>query len=121
MPQMTISELSNLIGSYRIRFDTEARMQDDIADVFTRHSVPFTREFAVGTGAIDFLVGDVGIECKTKGSSTSVLRQVLRYAEEGAEIAKLLLVTSKASHRWHYKSRLCDKPFRTLWVGAGRL
>ena len=118
---MNITELSNLLSGYRIRFDTEQHMQDDIEDIFRRHSVPYVREFAVGAGAIDFLVGDVGIECKTKGSPTAVLRQVLRYAEEGAEIASLLLVTSKASHRWQYKTSLGDKPFRTLWVGAGRL
>lgn len=115
--------LCRILEWYTLRFDTEAHLQEDVATVLKVCGIKCRREFQLPGGPIDFRTEQgIGIECKVDGSPAAVLRQLLRYAEEGEnQIREVLLVTSKAGHRWRDNLTLCSKPFEILWIGANSL
>jgi len=119
----TANGLAGILRQYRIRFDTERKMQEDIRDILKACDIKFVRERKFPGGPIDFLTdAGVGIECKVDGAPSAVLRQLLRYVEEGqSSLKEMLLVTSKGQHRWRDSLRLLDSPFIVLWVGASSL
>lgn len=104
-----------LLGLYQVRHQTEEDLQCAIASALISSSVPFEREAKLSpTDRIDFLVGEVGIEVKIKGSPTEVARQLNRYVQS-EKIQSLLLVTSKATHR-ALPSELNGKPIKILYL-----
>lgn len=80
-------------------FVTEAQLQKALVPVFTNAGIAAEREanLSDGVSRIDFLVGRIGVEIKTKGTWAAVTRQLLRYSR-CPEIDSLILVTSKAAH-----------------------
>ena len=73
----------------------EAEMQSALERELTKNSIAFEREVKLSpTDRIDFIVGSVGIEMKTKGSFVSVVRQLQRYASS-SRIEELVLFTTK--------------------------
>lgn len=77
------------------RFQTEDEFQAAIAQALEEDGIAFERERRLDIASrIDFLVDDVGVEVKIKGSPAQLLRQLFRYSLR-PEIAQLLLVTSK--------------------------
>jgi hypothetical protein len=78
---VTATEIVMLLEAHRFRAPSEADLQLGIATVLEGAGVPFTREVRLSAGdRIDFLVGDVGIECKIDGSLAALIRQLDRYA-----------------------------------------
>lgn len=104
------------IQGYLIPVDSEAAMQATIQQVLEKAAFPYSREVVLSEkDRIDFMVGDVGIECKIAGSFSSVAEQVGRYLQNSS-VKSLILVTSRASHnRICYD---CGKPFRVLVVSG---
>lgn len=95
----SLSELRKHLAQYRYRFDTEADLQEKIEAALKAIGVSYEREFVLDPkNRIDFLVGNVGVEIKVKGSLADVTRQVHRYlAFEG--VGSLLLVTTRTTHK----------------------
>jgi hypothetical protein len=115
-----VEQLQQILSSGNIRFGTELAMQADVAAVLTAAGVSFLAEHRLDSRSrIDFLAGEIGIECKIDGSPATVLRQCRRYMEF-AEISGLILLTSKPRHRWSIED-LGGKPFSVIWVGASFL
>lgn len=95
---VTAESVAALLARYRFDTSSESLLQEGIAQVLEMR-VPFEREVRLAAGdRIDFMVGAVGVECKIDGSTSSVLRQLSRYAEH-ERVAELLLVTSRRRHR----------------------
>ena len=95
---MNARELKGLLAAYRIDCTDELTLQDGIARILTEHAVPFEREARLGArDRVDFLVGDVAIECKIGGSVTELIRQLTRYAWHES-VSELLVVTSRLRH-----------------------
>lgn len=116
---MTHDDVVRTLRSFRMRFGTEKALQDSIERVLDAEHVPFVRECRTSTGPIDFLVaGSIGVECKIDGGPSAVLDQLLRYAGE-QNIASLILVSSRATHRFN-ETALLGKPFTVVWI-AGNL
>ncbi|BDZ52705.1 hypothetical protein GCM10025867_49460 (plasmid) [Frondihabitans sucicola] len=88
-----------LAARRQVVFVTEAQLQKALVPVFANAGIPAEREanLSDGVSRIDFLVGRVGVEIKTKGTWAAVTRQLLRYSH-CPEIDSLILVTSKAAH-----------------------
>jgi hypothetical protein len=116
---VTHSDIYHALREFQIPYMTEARMHAAVAEILTRRGWPFTQECRLSdTDRIDFLAGDVGIECKIDGGPTEVLMQCQRYTEH-ERVGSLILVTSRASHRFE-ADFLGGKSFSVLWV-AGQL
>jgi hypothetical protein len=74
---------------------TEAAMQDALEVELKKTGMGFEREVKLSkTDRIDFLIGNVGVEMKVKGSFVSVVRQLQRYARS-SRISELVLFTSR--------------------------
>ena len=111
--QEELLRVERLLRAFRFHFTTEAELQRQIAAALERVHQAFEREHSLGpAGRIDFLVGQVGIEVKIKGSVTEVGWQLQRYAEH-VEVAGLLLITARAQHR-ELPTMLNDKPLRVF-------
>lgn len=115
-----MDELVAILSAVRFNFSSEAELQDGIESVLKDAGVVFQREYRLNAKErIDFYlpVSRHGIEVKTKGSPSSVLRQVHGYAQNDA-IAGLLLVTSRL--RLTLPDELNGKPMRvlSLWQHA---
>lgn len=115
----SLFDLHYVLSSRRYRFTTERELGDGITELLTQYGIPFEREAIVAdTDRIDFLVGRIGVELKTKGSPSAVAAQLLRYAQNSA-FDGLILVTSRTQ-----LSRLPDTLHgKPLWIvnlsGAG--
>lgn len=118
---MTAEELAVLIRSTRLRFGTESDLQDDLEKMLTAAGVVFIRECRLTKRhTIDFWIeGGIGVECKVDGSVSEIAPQLMNYAES-PKVETLLLVTSRARHRFQ-TNELRGKPFGVVWVGASSL
>ena len=117
--ELTHSEIYHALAAFRIPFMTEARMQAAVAEILGSQGWDFTSEFRLSdTDRIDFLAGEVGIECKIAGGPTEVLMQCQRYTEH-ERVGSLILVTSRNTHRFDVDF-LGGKAFSVVWV-AGQL
>jgi hypothetical protein len=113
-----IDRITTALRSYRLRFGTEADLQADIVELLTTEQIDFVREYRLSAkDRIDFLIGRIGIECKTKGSLGAIAQQLLRYAESD-EIDALVLVTRR---QYAMPSTLQGKPLRVVWIGGSGL
>lgn len=105
------------LRSYRFVFSTEKELQDGVAIALTEKNIPFIREKDLGeAGVIDFCVGTLGIEVKTKGSPSEVSRQLVRYCGSPG-ISELILLTGRARLGGNLPTKLLGKPLHvvTLW------
>ena len=69
-------------------------MQSAIASALRDQGVSFEREVALSkSDIVDFMVGNVAIECKVNGPALGVFRQVKRYMEHD-NVHSLILYTS---------------------------
>lgn len=116
----TIESINQLLSSHRFRFGTEIELQDGIEAVLRDAGVAYSREHRLAGDPIDFLAdGGIGIECKIDGGPSAVLAQLVRYSQS-PEVAGLLLVTSRHTHRFNAKE-IAGMPFRVLWIAGGGL
>lgn len=105
-------------AGYRLRFGTEAMLQDDVESLLSALGWQYVREhWLVGESRIDFYLPEwrVGIECKTDGGQSAVYEQLIRYAAHPS-IAGLVLVSRRRTHNLGVAA-LLEKPFRFHWVG----
>jgi hypothetical protein len=92
---MTAAEIVALLEAHRFRAPSEADLQRGIGQVLDRAGVWFAREVRLNArDRIDFMIGDVGIECKVDGSLPDLIRQIDRYALH-ERIGALVVVTSR--------------------------
>ena len=93
-----LDDLYQLFSGFRFSWADESDLQDAIEQILVSADIPYSREHVLGPGERpDFLVGDVAIEVKVKGSADALLRQVKRYADHD-EVGSVLVVTSKPKH-----------------------
>lgn len=93
---MSLGAILQALAGKRIDSTSEDRFQIDVAKLLTAAGVTFEREVILSSrDRIDFLAGDVGIECKVKGSVGDVAQQLIRYSQHD-RIQSLVLVTGRA-------------------------
>lgn len=91
---MKAAELSDLLARYRISGMSEAVVQKQIERVLTQEGVEFCREVEIAPGdRIDFMVGTVGVEVKTKGTRSQIIRQLARYVRN-ERVEEIILAAS---------------------------
>lgn len=122
MSLVTPEEIVEHLGHWRYNAGTEEEFQRSVLVALSdlpRGLPPVRREVQLTLrDRIDFMVGDVGIECKIKGSNASVVSQLIRYASID-EVGSLILLTSRMQHQ--APPALRDKPVFVVRVpGAFR-
>lgn len=112
---MDSKNLLSILSKYSFNFSNEKDLQSGLEALFKIENIPYEREYILSkSDRIDFLVGSIGVEVKTKGSYAAVLRQLWRYAEFG-KVAQLILVTTKASHL-SLPNKILEKPIYIFQV-----
>ena len=93
---MTPEAIVTLLRRSRLRVGDEAALQLSIEEVLTAAGEGFEREHRLSAAdRIDFLLGTVGLEAKTRCNKRVIYRQLERYAAHDA-ISALILVTGTA-------------------------
>jgi NAD(P)-dependent dehydrogenase (short-subunit alcohol dehydrogenase family) len=93
---VTGAALVALLEGHRFDESSEDALQRGVAQVLAAAGCSFTREVPLTRqDRIDFLVGGVGVECKTDGSLSALTRQLHRYAL-ATQVEALVLVTTRA-------------------------
>lgn len=99
----------------------ELALQDEIARVLGAGGFAFEREVRLSDAdRIDFLVGDIGLEVKTAGTRTQVIRQLHRYAQH-ERIGELVLATTRWSHASSLPVAMSGKRLSILPLYRGTL
>lgn len=115
-----MDELLKTILGYSYPYGTELDLQNAVQDVLKDAGYCFRREHAIGQDRIDFLVNadgqSIALECKIAGGPSSVLEQLLRYADQ-PDVDGILLLTSRHTHRFNCNT-LNDKPFLIAWIAG---
>jgi hypothetical protein len=89
--------IAEAIRSFNFHYGDEDQLQQGLAEALKSHGFAVEREVRLGPGErIDLLIGRIGIEVKVAGSSSSVARQLARYARHNLD--GLILVTNKLRH-----------------------
>lgn len=110
-----------VLSKYRVRCGSEADVQAAIAEILRAHGFDYRREVRLSPRSrIDFLLGDVGIEVKTRGGAVDLLRQVRRYLEHDA-VAGLLVVSTITRLGAAVPARVNGKPVRTVVLAGAAL
>ncbi len=109
-------QVVDLLGVYRFSYQHERDLQDGVEEVLAGAGLDFRREHRfTQQDVVDFLVGDVALECKVAGGLNEVLRQLRRYAEQ-QDVAAVVLLTSRAHHR--PPATLAGKPVLVVHLGG---
>ena len=101
---MTSSDICKALYKAKYHYKHEKDLQEGVKLLLTNIGLNFIPEFSLTSrDRIDFLVGDIGIECKSDDSSggtslASVTRQLYRYAQSDS-ICALILLTTMSKHR----------------------
>lgn len=111
----SMDELEALLTSKRYRFNDETALQDGIGKVFTKAKIAFEAEVRLSPAdRIDFLVGNVGLEVKVKGTEEAAHMQLLRYAEHDRILG--LLLVSGTKRIGDIPPMMRGKPVRVVYV-----
>jgi len=106
-------QIVDILSHKPLPLQKEAECQQAIADVLREASIPFEEQFRLDAkNRIDFLVHDIGIEVKVKGSAATVARQLKRY-EQCDQIRSLILVTRRSLN---VKALPFTKPLHIIWL-----
>lgn len=113
MSECSVAEVLETLASARFHFQEEAELQAGIAQVLptARREVRLNEK-----DRIDFLLDGIGIEVKTDGATSDVMRQLHRYANSG-DISALILVTNRARHR-NVPNCIDGKPVHVFFLGG---
>ncbi len=91
-----IHRIHQLLSRHRFDVSEEKSLQEQLGDVFKLNGIDFKREVQLSAhDRIDFLVGDIGIEVKIKGSPSAIYQQCRRYCAL-EQVKELLLITGRS-------------------------
>lgn len=114
MKHISANTLTEALRGYRFRFTDEKELQDGVASVLSSSGMHYAREYRLTeTDRPDFWIPaeGVAVEVKIKGSTSSVIRQLHRYAAR-PEVKAVVLVTSRMRHI--VPDRMCGKQISTV-------
>lgn len=93
---MKAEDITSLLARYQIIGTSEAMVQERIEKALDKEGVEHRREVELAPGdRIDFMVGTVGVEVKTKGTRSQIIRQLGRYVRSDEVKEIVLAATSR--------------------------
>jgi hypothetical protein len=111
---MISEDICRALYNAKYHYHNEKELQRGVGMVLDSLGVEFEPEFPLTKrDRIDFLVGELGIECKADDSSggtslAAVTRQLLRYAQSD-KVKELVLLTTMSKHK-NLPETLNNKP-----------
>lgn len=97
--QPSSEKIASFLSRTPFRFHDERSLQDGIEALLKNLGIPYERELILSPqNRIDFICGPIGIEVKVGSSTTTVQRQLWRYAED-TRVKSLILVTTRSHHK----------------------
>lgn len=112
----TINDLAARIAKFRYHFKDEIELQNSIAKALD--SFAPKREYILSRrDRPDFWIQGVAIEVKIKGSMSSVLLQLERYAQH-AQTNGILLVTTRRQHALVMPESINGKPAKAVCLSS---
>lgn len=111
-----IEEVASIIARYRYTYASEDELQEGIAAALRDCGYDVERELRLDAASrIDLWTEGVGVEVKIDGRTSSVQRQLERYARFET-IDALILVTSRGGRHGNLMRlrEIGDKPFRIV-------
>lgn len=116
---MTDLELVHLLCGFRALTASERELQIAIEAMLRQNGVKYLREAPLTPrDRPDFLIGDIALELKVSGSQTTILGQLLRYAES-PRVAAIVLLTTRPRHLVDLPTTLSGKPLHGVCIGGG--
>lgn len=108
-------DIAALLASFRFRSRLETDVQDGIAEILgAAYGDEMRREVELGKeNRIDFLVGGVGLEVKTRGTLIDIVRQAQRYVAR-PEVTALIIAATRAQLLVDLPRTLGGKPLVTI-------
>lgn len=104
MTTFTAESICRALYNAKYHYHNEKELQRGVGMMLTSLNLEFEPEFPLTKrDRIDFLIGDLGIECKADDSSggtslAAVTRQLLRYAQSD-QVKELILLTTMSKHK----------------------
>lgn len=109
-------QVAELLAGHRFSYQNEHDLQDGVEEVLVKAGLEYRREHRLSKrDVVDFMVGDVALECKVAGGLNEVLYQLKRYAEQ-QDVAAVVLLTARAHHR--PPESLAGKPIYAVHLGG---
>ncbi len=113
-----IEFLVSTIRGYRYSIQNEMDFHKGLEWAFTDAGIAYNHEHTIeGVGVIDFFVDGIGIEVKTSGSPSAVVRQMYKYMKSD-EVKALILVTTQNRHRG-IPREIHGKPITLIVISPG--
>lgn len=102
--------IADTLRSHAYRFSNERELQEGIAKALSAAGIEYAREVSLDAHSrIDFMIpGGIGIEVKIDGPTSSVIRQMARYAQFDS-VSAMILVTSRVRHGIDWNAPLNGK------------
>jgi hypothetical protein len=101
---LSSTELCRALYNAKYHYHNEKELQLGVRQVLDTLKLDYKSEAKIGPrDRIDFLVGDIGIECKSDDSSggtslAAVTRQLHRYAQSD-KVKEVILLTTMSKHK----------------------
>jgi hypothetical protein len=114
---MQLAPIVAALLTRRFHFTCEAELQAGLTSVLVDELGGRREVHLSGADRIDFLIGRVGIEVKTGGSTSALLRQLQRYAGS-TDVDELLVITTLHRLANACPPALQGKPVRAVHVGG---
>lgn len=90
-----LDEVVRALRGRPFMFGDEAELQRGVGRALTTAQIPWRAECVLSPkDRIDFMVGNIGIECKIDHGRASLLRQLFRYAQQD-QVAALVVVLGR--------------------------
>ena len=90
-----VKKIFESLSGFPFSIHNEKLVQKEMSDVFTEYNLDHEREVMLKPyGTIDFMMGDIGVEVKVKGSVEAIFKQCKRYCEHD-RVKSLILVTAR--------------------------
>jgi hypothetical protein len=109
--------LCQAIAAGRLRYTTEAQLQQALADLFADAGIDADGQVRLGVHERpDFMAGGVAVELKVKGTLGDLTRQLGRYAAHD-QVTAVIVVTRCARHR-DVPREINGKPVYVVWLSG---
>lgn len=111
---MKVTDILRILSGYKFSLSSEKILQEEICSVLESNSISFEREVKLSSDSfIDFLLSDIGVEVKIKGTAAGIYRQLTKYCAS-EKINAVILLTNRSMG---VPTQINNKPVYVVHLG----